>query len=60
MGFFMIWFEEADVPPEIFTDEECANKRFDQVSTNWNATLFRESRRNFKLEGEKWPSDEGK
>ena len=38
--YWAILFDDADVDPEIFTDEECARHRFEQVSQNYNCHLF--------------------
>jgi hypothetical protein len=40
---WLIYFDDRDMPPEIFTGcgaEDAAHKRFKMVSGNWNCTLF--------------------
>jgi hypothetical protein len=40
---WIIWFEDASMPPETFTGygaTEAARKRFDMVRSNWNCHLF--------------------
>lgn len=39
--WWMIYFDDADRRPEIFTDEGCARKRYEQISVSWNAHLFK-------------------
>jgi hypothetical protein len=36
----LIYFEDASMPPEIFTDAAVARKRFDELADNWNCRLF--------------------
>jgi len=50
--FWLIFYEDPDLPVEVFTDQESAEKRFEQISDNWNATLFKQVRRNYRLERE--------
>lgn len=37
---YLIYFEDQDVKPEIFTSQEAAIARFNQLDINWNCHLF--------------------
>lgn len=37
---YLIWFDDADRKPELFSDKSAALKRYEQVSISWNAHLF--------------------
>lgn len=39
-GYWLIFFDDHDRRPEVFTDEAAARKRFADISANWNAMLF--------------------
>ena len=43
MSYWLIFFEDAEKHPEVFTDERAAQTRFVDVSENWNCHLFCES-----------------
>lgn len=36
----LIWFEDADAAPEIITNRAVAERRFEMISSSWNAHLF--------------------
>jgi len=38
---WLIYFEDATMPPEIFTDEGAARQRFSDVGDHWNCHLFK-------------------
>ncbi len=38
--YWVILFEDADVAPEIFTDEHAAKKRYEEARTNWSCHLM--------------------
>lgn len=38
--FFLIFFDDADVPPEVILGREAAERRFAAISASWNAHLF--------------------
>lgn len=40
--FWLIYFEDADRAPEIYTDEAVARARFADASVSFNCTLFGE------------------
>jgi hypothetical protein len=42
---WMIVFEDASMPPEVFTDEDAARKWFYRRKQNWNCRLFKEVER---------------
>lgn len=42
MKYWLIWFEDPDHPPEVFTDEGIARKVFDSRRTAWACTLMGE------------------
>lgn len=59
---WLIFFDDADRGPELYTDRNAAIRRYDQISVSWNATLFesihyngdpgsRESRPTVRVEG---------
>lgn len=39
-NWWMIYFDDADRRPEIFTDEAAARHRYKEISVSWNAHLF--------------------
>lgn len=43
--FWLIRYEDADIPDEVFTDEVAARSRSNQVALSWNHTLFVEVER---------------
>lgn len=38
--YWLIHYEDRDVPHEVFTDEAAARGRYEQRLTNWNCSLF--------------------
>jgi hypothetical protein len=37
---WLLMYSDQDVPDEIFSDEDCAIKRFESASASWNCYLF--------------------
>jgi len=40
---WLIYFDDASMKPEIFTDEDAAQNRFAMLEINWKVTLFKEA-----------------
>lgn len=40
LEYWLIYFEDADRPPEVFTDRAVATERYKQLSQNWTCHLF--------------------
>lgn len=38
---WLIMYEDTECPPEIYTEEGPARKRFEAASLNWNCHLFK-------------------
>ena len=38
--YWAILFDDQDRRPEIFTDEQAAMRRYEQISASWNAHLL--------------------
>lgn len=47
-GYWLIYFEDADRKPEVFTDKDCAVERYREISLSWNAHLFERIDCNYK------------
>jgi hypothetical protein len=39
--YWLIYFHDQDVRPEIFTEEVPARERFDSLIQSWNVVLFK-------------------
>ncbi len=50
---YLIFYEDPEKKPEYFSGEGAeaeANERFEEVSWNWNATLFKSIKENMESE----------
>lgn len=48
--FWLIFFEDPDKQPAVYTDEASARLGYEQASIGWNCTLFHEVENNFSPE----------
>lgn len=46
-GYWAIHYHDQDRPREVFTSEDSAIRRWNQISDSWNADLFIRIRRNY-------------
>lgn len=40
LGTWLIHFEDADMPDEVFTDRVAARLRYEHLNESWNCTMF--------------------
>lgn len=38
--YWLIWFADHDIPHEMYSDKEAAERRFEDLNDNWTVYLF--------------------